>query len=107
MQEYIIAFMPGLLLYSLGDLQQRFLNSFGITSLPTKCWIFAIIMHGPWISFFAVYCDYGITGIGMAVTITNFTATFLMIYLSQYQEKLQNALFFPDERSFYGLKEYL
>ena len=107
MQTYMCFVVPGLAFYAIGDLQKRFLNSMGISRLPMMCSLIALFLHGGWVWLFAVYMDLGVTGFGLAVSMSNAITCVLMLILTNYEKTIEEAIFLPGEESFYGLGEYI
>lgn len=64
-------------------------------------------MHYIWLTIFTVKYDLGIQGIGISVALTNGVTYFSLLIYSNYVQELQDCLFCPDRRSFFGLWEYI
>jgi len=107
MQHYMYYLLPGLAFYGIGDLQKRFLNSMGISRLPMLCSFISLVFHGPWVYFLTVYLDLKVVGFGIAVSISNATTCILMLILTLREKKIEEAIFFPNSESFFGIYEYL
>ena len=101
------AYLPGLFMYSMGDLQRRFLNSCGFTGVPLICQFISIALHAFWLFLFTRYNEFGIIGIGMAGVLTNSISTLLMVLYSWKIDEIKECIFMPDGRSFYGLWMYV
>lgn len=103
-QSYVMAFLPGLYLQGLADLQRRFLNGFGKNNIPFICTAIGVGFHSLWSEIFVLRLNYGIVGTGIANLITSsLTFTMLMVY-TQTQSDLKEALQLPDRRVFQDLK---
>lgn len=89
----------------MGDLQRKFLNSLGKTSVPFLVQLVGSSLHPLWSYLFVFKLNFGLQGIGIAGTITNSTNLVLLIYATTFFDDIKEAVFFPDERSFYGLWE--
>lgn len=70
-QEYILAFLPGLFLMAHTDLHRKFLNSLGKNNVPMVCLTLGTLTHFVWCQIFVINLQMGITGIGIALIITN------------------------------------
>lgn len=62
-------------------------------------------MHPVWSYLFVFRWNFGLQGIGIAGTITNTTNLVLLILATTAFDDIKEAVFWPDERSFYGLWE--
>jgi Na+-driven multidrug efflux pump len=51
--------------------------------------------------------DLGITGTGIAGVITNFTCLVFNLIYSSILKDIRSAIFFPDHRTFEGIRDYL
>jgi len=80
-QTYLIAYMPGVYLQGLCDLEKRFMNNIGKNILPMIAFTFATILHPIWVYIFMVKLDLKLYGIGIAGTITNLLTYGMMQYL--------------------------
>ena len=99
--------MPGMFLWGLCDLHRKFLNSFQLNLLPMLAFTFTTLLHPVWLYYFVYHKGYWLEGIAMAGFVTNVTTIVALRALIQAQPRLKPAVFWPDRRVFFGLKEYL
>lgn len=103
MQNYIIAYLPGLIIFGFNDIQRRFLNSLGQANIPMICLALGQLLHGPWVYLLAVHMDLGIQGIGFASTITNMTMLISMLIMTSLESSISEANFLPNKQTFKGI----
>jgi len=60
MDIYTFSYLPGLLLFGQADLQRKFLNSAGFTTVPLVCQLLSVALHYIWLTLFTVTYDLGI-----------------------------------------------
>ena len=63
------------------------------------------LLHYYWVYLFFDVFDLGLRGIGLAGTLTNGLSLVFILILSKFDSKVIPALFWPDQRCFYGLWE--
>ena len=107
MDDYLISYIPGMCLFILSDVQRKFLNCLGRTTLPMICFFVMTLLHYYWVHLFFDVFDLGLKGIGLAGTLTNGLSLIFILILSYFDTKVRPALFWPDHRCFYGLWEQL
>lgn len=106
-QQYIISFLPGLLILNLNDCQKRLLNNFGKNSIVFYSTAISLILHGVWCHIFVVNLELGIVGTGLANIMSQLVQFAFLMYCTSQQEDLQEVLIMPDARVFKGLKDYV
>lgn len=68
---YVLVNLPGVYLDGMFDLTKRFLNCCRATWIPMLAQIVATVLHIFWCHVFVVHMEWGIAGIGLALTVTN------------------------------------
>jgi len=76
------AYLPGILLYCLADLQRRFLNNFGLNHIAFYPMILGALLHAIWCEIFVIQLSMGITGLGIANVITQLIILIVLIILT-------------------------
>ena len=66
---------------------------------------FGQVLHVFWSWLFVIHWGYGIEGTGYAAIITNMTILFATLFYTYLLEDIREAIFWPDARTFQGLKE--
>lgn len=75
--------LPGMFCIGQFNLLMRYLATMFITFEPMMAHLIAAFLHAPLCYVFTIWYDMGIKGLGLATSITNFTALLLiMIYLN-------------------------
>jgi MATE family multidrug resistance protein len=64
-------------------------------------------LHLFWSWLFVLHFKLEIVGTGIASALTNFINLSICLFYSSMLNDIKEAIFFPDKRSFYGLREYL
>ena len=103
MDIYLQNYLPAVYLFVMGDLQRKFLNSLGKTSVPLLVQLVGSSLHPVWSYVLVFKFKFGLQGIGIAGTITNSTNLFLLIIATTFFDDIEEAVFWPDDRTFYGL----
>ena len=106
-QEYLVAYLPALILYSFGDLQRRVFSSCRKTYLPMVSFFTAVSLHPLWCKLLVVDQNLGFTGIAFAGIFTNCISLGLMVALQRVDGQLNMTRVRPDHRSFAGPGQYL
>lgn len=83
-QEYMIAFLPGLVLLGLIDLHRRFLNSVGHTRPPFICLLVGTILHYFLSKYLVIEKQMGIKGTGIAGLVMNIVVFLLQHLWAQF-----------------------
>ena len=107
-QEYVLAYLPGLIMAGLMDGHRRFLNMMNVTQVPLFCLITGVFIHIGCLFIFINKCNYGIQGLGYAGSIANITVYLAALSYTFLDSKLRPTMKLPDRRTFAldGIWEY-
>lgn len=100
-------YLPGLYFVGLIDAERRFLNCLQLSDIPFKIQVVGNIIHGLLCYLFIVELQLGIRGAGIATSIANALIFLGMLTYSITNQDIKTAIFFPNKRSFMGLKTYM
>ena len=89
------------------DLTKRFLNCMRVGSLPLIAQILATLIHPLWCYLFVVILKLNLSGLGIAITITQFTSLAIVTCYSFKIRKIAGALILPDATCLQKWGEYL
>ena len=90
------------------DLKKRALNCMDQAWVPSLVQVFCGIMHSLWCYIFTIKGDWGILGLGISMTITNFSMLLLVeVYSLRCIASIRESIFLPDKTSIEGWGEYL
>jgi MATE family multidrug resistance protein len=101
-----MAFLPGLYIQGLADLQRRFLNNFGKNRVTFICTAVGISFHVLWSYIFVIHLGYGIIGTGISNVITTTLIFVLLLVYTNTQDDIAEAVQMPDSRVFDDMYEY-
>lgn len=104
--QYILAYLPGLFMAGLADIQRKFLNNFGKNKVSLYSGAIGAVIHVGNCWLFLVHFELGITGLGIAVSMTQSAIFFALLLFTHMQEDLNDALIPFDRRAFQDLKQY-
>ena len=105
--EYVIMTVLGIYFQAMFDLKKKFLHSLGITWLPLLAQTIATVLHTLWSYLFVVTLQMDVKGLGIAFTITQFTALMIVSVFSLGIPKLRDSLILPNSDSFRKWGDYL
>ena len=106
-EEYLVAYLPGLYFQVFLRCQVKLLNNLGHMMAPMLSQIVVIVLHPIWCYLLVFKADLGITGVGIAGIITDFSVYAFMMAYSLLNEDVKECCFWPDSRMFQELGDYL
>lgn len=108
-KEYMRAYLPGLYIMGLQNCQKKFLNNLKKVKVPMVSQCVASFLHVFWIYFLVSenQMNLGVTGTAIGMVITNSTVFLSNLVYTAYLPDIQEAVFWPDRRTFQDLGEYV
>ena len=109
-QEYMWAFLPGLVLLGYADMHRRFLNSIGRNTIPLIALVVGTCMHYFLSKYLVIDLELGITGTGLAgIALWSTILIVQLAYANYYVPEIDQVLEWPDQEVFDvdGLTEYV
>lgn len=107
-QKYLLAILPGFYFMGLANCQIKFLINLKKPRVPMVSQLIASSLHPIWAYIFASksQMNLGIEGIGYAMVVTNFVVLACNLVYTYFSADIREAVFWPDSRTFEGIKEY-
>lgn len=108
-QQYMVAFLPGLLILGYADIHRRYLNSLGRNTVPLIALAIGTILHYFISKKLVVELELGITGTGYAGIMLWSTIMFVQLGYSMTLKEFRETIDWPNSRciSCEGLAGYM
>ena len=103
---YVMVSLPGAYFLSMFDATKRFLNCLKISWVPMIAQVGATLLHVVWCHIFVVRLDWGLSGLGMASTITSLLLVAMTEIYAQCLPHIHDCFFWPDATSLSNWREY-
>ena len=105
--SFIMLNLPGVYFMSLFDMTRGFLNCFKATWIPMLIQVTATCLHVFWCHLFINQLGWGVTGIGLAFTLTSFILLFAITIYTNCLSEMREVLFWHESLIWSGWPEYL
>ena len=104
--KYILVYLPGIFLAGLADIQRKFLTNFGMAQIAFHSGLLGLVIHILNCYILVIRMELGITGLGIAMALTQLIIFFTLLIYTHMQEDLREARVPMDMRAAQDLGMY-